>query len=605
MSIHVLPAHLVNQIAAGEVIERPASVVKELVENALDAGASLIEVAAEQGGVALLRVRDDGGGMAAVDLPLAMSQHATSKIASMDDLEQVASLGFRGEALPSIASVARVCVSSRCAAESHGAQIEVDGGQAQAVKPVAHPLGTSVEVRDLFFNVPARRKFVRSAATEFQHIARMLVRLALSRPSIGFQLSHNGRKSWAVEGATDRRSEERRLASLVCAEFVAASLYVEHQTLGLSVRGWVGLPTYSRAQPDEQYVIVNGRAVRDRLLANAIRAGYRDVLFHGRHPAYVLYLDLDPARVDVNAHPQKLEVRFRDGRTVHDMIRRTVETVLADTRPSHAAFGPIAAVALTGADPSPPSGQTSRGFVFQSAETVGGRMDWRDLPTVQSTAGHARGASAGAQGMHAVAEGSVEPAPVPPLGYALAQVHGIYILSETAEGLALVDMHAAHERVLYEQLKQPLATGGPARQVLLVPQVIEMSAAELDLALEQSDALAALGIVFDQVGPGRLAVREMPVAFGSRDLGGLVRDALLEWAEGGDDLSVSDRHDRMLATVACHAAVRAHRRLSLAEMNALLRAMEHTDRADQCNHGRPTWVRLSLAELDRLFLRGR
>jgi DNA mismatch repair protein MutL len=605
MPIQVLPAHLVNQIAAGEVIERPASVVKELVENAIDAGASSIEVVALQGGVALLSVRDDGCGIAANELPLALSQHATSKIASMDDLEQVASLGFRGEALPSIASVARVRVSSRCNSDAQGAQIDVDGGHAQAVKPTAHPMGTSVEVRDLFYNVPARRKFVRSAATEFQHIARMLVRLALSRPTVGFQLSHNGRKSWAVEGAIDRHSQERRLTTLVCPEFVQASLYVEHQTLGLSVRGWVGLPTYSRAQADEQYVIVNGRAVRDRLLANAIRAGYRDVLFHGRHPAYVLYLDLDPARVDVNAHPQKLEVRFRDGRTVHDVIRRTVETVLADTRPSHAAIGPIAAVELTGAVSEPSPWQASRSFVFPAAHgsgAVGGRIDWRDMAGAEPLAQAERSSSLS---FGVIAEPAREHATVPPLGYALAQVHGIYILSETAEGLALVDMHAAHERVLYEQLKQQLPAGGPARQVLLVPQIIEMSTAEVDLAVEQSPVLAELGIVIDQVGPNRLGLREVPVAFGSRDLGGLVRDALRELAESGDTLSVTDRRERCLATVACHAAVRAHRRLSLLEMNALLRDMEKTDRADQCNHGRPTWVRLSMAELDRLFLRGR
>ncbi|MBS0395961.1 MAG: DNA mismatch repair endonuclease MutL, partial [Proteobacteria bacterium] len=333
MPIRVLPPHLVNQIAAGEVIERPASVAKELVENALDAGARHVEVAAEQGGVALLAVRDDGAGIPGAELELALTPHATSKIDSVEDLEHVASLGFRGEALPSIASVARLRLTSRHGHAPHAEQVDVDGGHVTARRPAPHPPGTSVEVRDLFYNVPARRKFVRSAATEFQHVERMLTRLALSRPGVGFLLTHNGRKSFALEPAAGRAAEERRLAALLGADFVAASLYVEHAALGLSLRGWLGLPTYSRAQPDQQHLVVNGRAVRDRFLAAAVRLGYRDVLFHGRHPAYALYLDLDPARVDVNAHPQKLELRFRDGQTVHDFVRRSVEAALAATRP--------------------------------------------------------------------------------------------------------------------------------------------------------------------------------------------------------------------------------------------------------------------------------
>jgi len=598
MPIRLLPSHLVNQIAAGEVIERPASLAKELVENALDAGARRIEVAAEEGGIALVAVRDDGGGIPPDELPLALERHATSKIASLEDLEHVASLGFRGEALPSIASVARLRLASRDGGASHATQVEVDGGRVGPPRPAPHPPGTSVEVRDLFFNVPARRKFLRSPATEFQHLERTLVRLALSRPTVAFLLTHNGRKSFAVEAASSREGEERRLAGLLGAEFVASSLYVEHAALGLSLRGWVGLPTYTRAQPDEQYLIVNGRAVRDRFLGNAVRQGYRDVLFHGRHPAYVLYLDLDPARVDANAHPQKLEVRFRDARTVHDFVRRTVETVLAGTRPAAEAHGPIAAQSLAGGtSPSLPARPAQMGLAV--AERLGGSFDWTALAQAHPAAPEQGPA------VDVTAAGAAAADAVPPLGYALGQLHGIYIVSETAEGLALVDMHAAHERVLYEQLKAALAGGGPPRQVLLVPQVLELAESEADVAAEQAPLLAELGIVVDRIGPRQLALREVPVAFGSHDLAGLVRDALRELADDGATLAVADRRERALATMACHAAVRAHRRLTLTEMNALLREMERTDRADQCNHGRPTWVRLTLADLDRLFLRGR
>ena len=596
MSIRVLPSHLVNQIAAGEVVERPASVVKELVENALDAGARRIEVAIEAGGVGLIAVRDDGGGIPASELSLALERHATSKIASLEDLEHIVSLGFRGEALPSIASVARLTLTSRHGSAEHGTRVEVDAGIAAEPRPAPHPRGTSIEVRDLFYSVPARRKFVRSPATEFQHIERMLVRLALSRPDVGFLLSNGSKRVFSLEAAHDRAGEEARLAALLSPDFLAGALYFEHSALGMRLTGWLALPTYSRAQPDEQHLIVNGRAVRDRFLANAARMGYRDVLFHGRHPAYVLRLTLDPARVDVNAHPQKLEVRFRDGRTVFDFVMRSVESVLATTRPASGISGPVtlAARSAIGAVAAIPSvGQTA--LALPSAAEIPGRLDLRAL--------YAAGPPAAAL---AIADGAgIPPGAVPPLGFALGQLHGIYILSETASGLALVDMHAAHERVLYEQLKLERAAGTVPRQTLLVPQLLDFTEAQAELAAEQAEALGALGIVVGRVGARQLAVREMPVAFGSRDLGGLVRDALNELAERGTSSQVADAEERLLATVACHAAVRAHRRLTLAEMNALLREMERTDRADQCNHGRPTWVRLTLEELDRLFLRGR
>ncbi len=590
MSIRVLPPHLINQIAAGEVVERPASVVKELVENALDAGARRVEVAIEQGGSALILVRDDGAGIAAGEVPLALEPHATSKIASLEDLEHIASLGFRGEALPSIASVARIALTSRQSPAEYGTRLEVAAGVALPPRPAPHPPGTTVEVRDLFYNVPARRKFVRSAGTEFQHIERMLTRLALSRPDVGFVLTHNARRSFALEAAPDRAGAERRLAALLGPEFLAGARHLEHSALGLTLTGWIALPTYSRAQPDQQHLSVNGRAVRDRFLANAVRLGYRDVLFHGRHPAYVLSLSLDPARVDVNAHPQKLEIRFRDGRTVHDFVMRTVEGVLASTRPAAGIAGPVPVGARSWAWAPP-----EQHAMAIPEGGIGGRLDWSRLAAEPSPATPG-----------AIAEGSAaSPAAMPPLGFALGQVHGIYILTETADGLALIDMHAAHERVLYEELKRARAQGGVARQALLVPQVLEFSAAEADLAEEHATALAAIGIVVGRLGDTRLAVREMPVAFGTRDLGGLVRDALTEFAERGASQQVEGASERLLATVACHAAVRAHRRLTIQEMNALLRDMERTDRADQCNHGRPTWVRLTLPELDRLFLRGR
>ena len=600
MPIRLLPSHLVNQIAAGEVIERPASLAKELVENALDAGARRIEVSVEEGGIGLVSVRDDGSGIPADELPLALERHATSKIASLEDLEHVVSLGFRGEALPSIASVARLRIASRHGEATHAMEIAADGGHLSTSRPAPHPPGTTVEVRDLFFNVPARRKFLRSPATEFQHLEKSLLRIALARPMVAFLLTHNGRRAFAVEAAHDRAGEERRLAALLGAEFVAQSVYVEHSAVGLTLRGWVGLPTYNRAQPDEQYVVVNGRSVRDKFLASAVRQGYRDVLFHGRHPAYVLTLDLDPARVDANAHPQKLEVRFRDSRTVHDFVRRTVETALADTRPSSAVPGPIAALSLTGAS-MPTQSEGAFSPRYQSAmwlsesRAVGGQLDWRQFAGQESAPTAAE--------TPAVADAAA--ATIPPLGYAVGQLHGIYIVSETAEGLALVDMHAAHERVIYEQMKAALLSGGPARQTLLVPQTVDLSESEADQALEQAEGLAQLGVVIDRVGPHRIAVREVPVALGTRDLGGLVRDAIHELSEHGATLALEVYRERALATMACHAAVRAHRRLTLAEMNALLREMEKTDRADQCNHGRPTWVRLSLEDLDRLFLRGR
>ncbi len=623
MSIRQLPDTLVNQIAAGEVVERPASVVKELVENALDAGARRVDIDLEEGGVRLIRVRDDGAGMAAADLPLAIQRHATSKIASLDDLEAVATLGFRGEALPSIASVSRFQLSSRRESDAHGAVLQVEGGRVGQVAPGAHPRGTSVEVRDLFYNVPARRKFLRAERTELGHIEEWLRSLALARPDVELRVSHNGRPSRRYKGedglALQGGSGAERLVETLGAEFARNALQIEHQGAGLRLQGWIAQPAYNRASADQQYLYVNGRAVRDRSVAHAVKQAYADVLFHGRQPAYVLFLELDPRGVDVNVHPAKHEVRFRDARLVHDFVYRTLHAALAQTR-AGAAHGAVAAAPGAaqswpppGADHAPAAGAApaaGQAWPHRNAQTP------MPLRVDEMRAGYAalygrdEGAPAPA-GVHAApqplphAEG-----PVPPLGYAIAQLHGIYILSETAEGLIVVDMHAAHERIGYEKLKAAHDGEGLRSQPLLVPMTVAVSEREADLAEAHAGDLAALGFEVSRSGPATLALRSVPALLAQGDVEALLRDVLADLREGdGTARSGGDRvtaaRDELLATMACHGAVRAHRRLGIAEMNALLREMESTERSGQCNHGRPTWARFTLAEIDRWFLRGR
>ncbi len=582
MPIRILPSELVDQIAAGEVIERPASVVKELVENSLDALATRIEVDVERGGVGLIRVRDDGSGIAAAELPAAVARHATSKIASLEDLEAIATLGFRGEALPSIGSVSRLRIASHAALAGQAAEITVDGAAVGAVRPAAHPAGTSVEVRDLFFNVPARRKFVRTETTELAHIVRLMERLALSRFDVSFRLRHGARlllDAPAVEGVA---GEAGRLEAVLGRDFPAGAVPIRHAAGPVLLSGWVGLPTRSRAQPDQQFWFVNGRSVRDRLLMNAVRLAYRDVLYHGRHAAYVLYLQLAPELVDVNAHPAKLEVRFRDSRQIHDFVFRAVEQALAATRPSLA--GAPAAASPGGKLPSPFPVQPGAGSVPLAFADA--------APDPWALAALVR-------------EAAPPPAGEQPLGAALAQLHGVYILAQNSEGLVLVDMHAAHERILYEQLKAERAGGPPAIQRLLAPLVIELKAHELAALLERRADFDRAGFELDALGPTRLAVRAVPALLDARDVGeliaALVRDLLLD----ADTHHLEAAADRFLGTLACRSAIHAHRRLTLPEMNALLRQMEATERANQCNHGRPTWTRLSLQQLDQLFLRGR
>ena len=580
MPIRVLPDELIDQIAAGEVIERPASVVKELTENALDAGATRIEIDIERGGVALVRVRDDGRGIEADELPVALARHATSKIASLLDLERVTTLGFRGEALPSIGSVAHLTITSRTAAAAHGAQISVVGGSASAVRPAAHPLGTTVEVRDLFFNVPARRKFLRSEATELGHIVRLVERLVLSRFDVSLRLRHGERvliDAPAVEGPA---AESERLAQVLGEDFAPAALIIREAAGPVMLSGWAGLPTRSRAQPDQQFWFVNGRSVRDRVLMNAVRLGYRDVLYHGRHAAYVLYLTLDPQLVDVNAHPAKLEVRFRESRQVHDFVFRSLERALAGTRPA-ASAAPAAAMAGQDAD---------------SLASLSGV-----LPLQDGNAWQALGLGIG-EPPAAAAPAAAEDYP---LGHALAQLHGAYILAQNTDGLVLIDMHAAHERVLYEKLKSERAAGGVPAQQLLTPLTIAVKPHELAAILEQRTAWEAAGFEIDALSETHLALRRVPAYLGPAQIPGIVR-ALLE----GLPLEAGAHHlegaaDRFLGTLACRSAIHANRRLTLPEMNALLRQMEITERTNQCNHGRPTWTRLSLQQLDQLFLRGR
>lgn len=581
MPIRILADPLIDQIAAGEVIERPASVAKELIENALDAGARHLTIDVEHGGIGLLRVRDDGTGIPAAELPLALSRHATSKIASLEELERVGTLGFRGEALPSIASVSRLRLTSQAAGAGQAAEIESADGRTGKTKPAAHPPGTTVEVRDLFHKVPARRKFLRSEATEYQHVLRTVVRLALSRFDVAFTLTHNRREQFALPPARERREREARVARLVGADFIENSRYLAHAQGGLSVEGWIGLPAQSRAQADRQYLFVNGRMVRDRLLASAARLGYRDVSYGGRHPAWLLYLTLDPMQLDVNAHPQKLEVRFRDGRAVHDFLFRTIERALAETAAAPDGGPPVPAASLLGQGRPAASGALPFGEAMQAA--------W---------AGYASGMRA------AVAE-APDAGDQLPLGHAIAQLHGIYIVAQTAEGMVLVDMHAAHERVLYERLKSALDAGDGPRQKLLVPALLETTEADAALAEQHRDELGAAGFTVDRIGPATLALREVPVALAGQDVAGVLRDALADLAHTGETHRIAGDQNELLANIACRSAVRAHRQLSIPEMNALLRDMERTERSGQCSHGRPTWTRVTMTELDRLFLRGR
>ena len=599
--IHVMSDHLVNQIAAGEVVERPASVVKELLENSLDADSSHIEVDVEQGGIKSIRIRDDGHGIHKDDLKLSLASHATSKISSLEDLESVKSLGFRGEALPSIASVSRMSLTSRWLDHDQGWCVSAKSNDQFQIKPAAHARGTTVEVRDLFYNVPARRKFLRTERTEFGHLEDVVKRIALSHFDVDITLRHNSRAVRQLRKADDRLHQEKRIAGVCGPAFIENAVMIDYSIDNLRLWGWVTKPVFSRSQADMQYFYVNGRCVRDRLVSHAIRQAYQDVLYHGRQPAFVLYLELDPSSVDVNAHPGKHEVRFRQGRNVHDFIFRAVHKSLADLRPR------VTQQAVE-AEPLPADADNAAALGASSGKRTAVPTQFRQQVPLSFNV--TEQISVYGQ-MHAAASDPTptperaESEPIPPLGYAQAQLHGVYILAENAQGLVLVDMHAAHERITYERLKQAWQSSGVPSQPLLVP--IKMDVSEKEAALVQLHCadFTKLGFEVDRIGPEALRIRQIPVLLADNDSEALFRDVLSDLNKHGSSTRILEAINQVLSTMACHGSVRANRKLTIAEMNALLRDMEQTERSGQCNHGRPTWVQLTLDQLDKLFMRGR
>jgi DNA mismatch repair protein MutL len=578
-AIRVLPNLLISQIAAGEVVERPASALKELLENSLDAGASEILVQLEHGGIKLLKVLDNGSGIAREDLALALARHATSKITTLDDLERVASLGFRGEALASIAAVSRLALVSRKAGDKHAWKIESAGGATTSVGPAALSRGTSVEVRDLYFNTPARRKFIKTEATEFAHCEEVFKRAALSRPDVSFTLQHNARTQLQLAA----QDTQNRVSAVLGEDFAAASVMVDEQSAALRLWGMAGLPAYSRGTRDAQYFYVNRRFVRDKLVAHALREAYQDILHHDRHPAFVLFLEIDPAAVDVNVHPTKIEVRFRDARAVHQFVFHALNKSLSDSVVEHNA-----------SRAAPVNPFVAPVYASQAGMNLGVAQPATFYETLFAN-------QARPQTRTSLNDAKQE---IPPLGFALAQLQGIYILAQNDKGLVIVDMHAAHERVMYEKLKNALDAGTTAMQPLLIP--ITFNADKLDVATaeEHGALLRELGFEIAPLGPNAVAVRAVPVTLKDADAADLARAVLKDIREFGASRTLTERRNELLSTLACHGAVRANRILSVNEMNALLREMEATERASQCNHGRPTWFQITVGELDKMFMRG-
>ncbi len=603
--IQVLSPQLANQIAAGEVVERPASVLKELVENSLDAGAQSIDIDIDQGGVKLIRIRDDGCGIGEEDLPLALSRHATSKIGNLEDLEAVSSLGFRGEALASIASVSRLSLTSNKGegsawkAVSEGRDMEVD------IQPASHPVGTSVEVRDLFFNTPARRKFLRTEKTEYNRIDESIKKLALSRFDVAFSLRHNQRAQLSLRPAVTQLEQEKRVADICGAPFMEQALYVDNDRHGLRLWGWIGLPTFSRSQADLQHFFVNGRSIRDKVVSHAVRQAYQDVLYHGRHPAYVLFLEINPTDVDVNVHPTKHEVRFRESGSIHSFISQTIKKALAEDRPQDH---------LQSNDPSASSNLTQgqQAFPQGAQQATQWQPSMRFSDHRQSSHGTATPMAA-YQSLYSTDQTRLPEATpdfnsqqdVPPLGYAIAQLKGIYILAENREGLIIVDMHAAHERITYERMKRDFDDQGLISQPLLVPESLAVSQREADAAEQHNDIFTKLGFTIERAAAESIIVRQIPAILRGSEVEALLRDVLSDLLEHGTSERIRDHINEILSTMACHGSVRANRKLTVPEMNGLLRDMESTERSGQCNHGRPTWSQLTLDQLDKLFLRGR
>jgi len=601
---------LANQIAAGEVVERPASVVKELVENSLDAGATKIDLDIDQGGTRLIRVRDNGSGVHPDDLVLALSRHTTSKIQNLDDLEQINTLGFRGEALASISSVSRLSLIS--AVENNtGWQVQSEGTEKELQPmPAAHPRGTTIEVRDLFFNTPARKKFLRTEKTEFDHIDELIKRMALSAFDVNFTLKHNQKLIRQYRAARSDTEREQRVSSLCGEVFMENALKIESAILGLKLSGWIALPTFSRAQADLQYFYVNGRIVRDKLVNHAVRQAYHDVLYGDRHPAFVLFLEIEPQQVDVNVHPTKHEVRFRESRLVHDFISRSIHDALAHVRPGQAIASPateecamshvLSASPVLSVQPKPAIPTEKNNFAYQPHQH-GSPLKVRE----QMTAYHQLHMdTAVPTDTNLKTENQKTEMVIPPLGFALAQLRNIFILAENAEGLVLVDMHAAHERVLYEQFKKIFASHHLVAQPLLFPLTVKLSEREIRLMEENQKTLQQLGLFIERISQEALVVREVPEVLRESNIEQLLRDIASDLMTNESSTRIEERIEHWLGTMACHAAVRAQRKLSIPEMNALLRAMENTEHSGQCNHGRPTWKQFSLAELDRLFLRG-
>ena len=615
--IKLLPPRLANQIAAGEVVERPASVIKEMLENSLDAGASRIDVDIENGGIKTMRIRDNGHGIDQDDLALALSRHATSKIYVLDDLEAVGTLGFRGEALASVSSVSRLTLTSSVNDSAQGWAAKAEGQEMSTeLTPAPHQQGTTVEVRDLFFNTPARRKFLRTEKTEFNRIEEVVKRLALANFDVTFELRHNQRTIHSLRAGTSEAEKNRRVAQICGPAFMENALTVDIERSGLRLWGWVALPTFSRSQADLQHFYVNGRAIKDRLVSHAVKQAYSDVLYHGRHPAFVLYLEIDPATVDVNVHPTKHEVRFRDGRNVHSFIYSSLHHALADVRPDDqlTTASSLAVAAGIGTDAS-------------QQQTI---VDQQSMPlaasTLANTAGNPSPAYSSAphypptdtdtpqirealnfygQAASLSPESATETShEVPPLGYAIAQLKGIYILSENAQGLIVVDMHAAHERVVYERMKSAFDQGNVQAQPLLVPQTLAVSEKEVACIESHQEVFQQLGFVVETAGPESLLIRQIPVSLKNANVEQLVRDVLSDLIQYGSSDRIKQHINELLSTMACHGSVRANRTLSVPEMNALLRDMEATERSGQCNHGRPTWMHFSLAEIDKWFMRG-
>jgi len=612
--IHALDPRLINQIAAGEIIERPASMLKELVENALDAGATSIDIEVDNAGVKRLKITDNGHGILKQDLAMALSRHATSKIENLTDLEHIATLGFRGEALPSIASVTRMTIQSRERNADQAWMVSSDGNNtATEPTPVAHPVGTSIETRDLFYNTPARRKFLRTDNTEFKHLDMVVRRMALSRFDVAFKLSHNGRTVLHLPSVP---ADDPRRLKMVCGDNVPEnSVYFDEQREGMRLSGWAGLPSFSRSQADMQYFFLNGRLIRDKTIVHAVRLGYQDVLFHGRHPVYVLYLDMDPAGVDVNVHPTKHEVRFRDSRSVHGFVFRTLQKAVGA---SAGDVGSLQVDAEQGAAEPKPISPGVEGSQISQQNTI--RYQQSERLTPENVREQIRGYKTISD---AVFRAEVEPAPqnnnlsssataepssetqeIPPMGYALAQLKGIYILAENAEGLVLVDMHAAHERITYERLKVAMDERLIQQQPLLVPVTIQISDTEMMVWQQRQKLFEQLGLEVEQLDEQVLVVRSVPDILAAADVSQLIRDVLSDLVVNEHSSRIEETVHEVLSSMACHGSVRANRLLSIAEMNALLRDMEETERSGQCNHGRPTWIQMSLSQLDGWFKRG-